>query len=111
MNYERRVLFNNYHLTWMNIHRLYHGNSGVEFLSLVLAQCPAEKLNRQSGKRLTIAAKITVVIVGMSVRVLASFYCEKLDDTETIIPALKGLVTLTALPTFSSSEATSTVQA
>lgn len=47
----------------------------------------------------------------MKVRVLTNFYCEKLDDTETIIPALKGLVTLTDLPTFSSSDATSVVQA
>lgn len=66
---------------------------GVDFLSLVLGLCPSERFNRQS------------------VRVLTNFYCEKLDDTETIIPALKGLVTLTDLPTFSSSDATSVVQA
>ncbi|KAI0333855.1 ARM repeat-containing protein [Cubamyces sp. BRFM 1775] len=60
---------------------------GVEFLSLVLARCPPEKLNRQS------------------VRVLATFYCGKLEDTETIIPALKGLATLTKLPAFASTDA------
>ncbi|KAK0501497.1 ARM repeat-containing protein [Armillaria luteobubalina] len=49
---------------------------GVEFLSLVLDRCPPEKLTRQS------------------VRVLAMFYCSKLEDTETIIPALKGLLSL-----------------
>ncbi|SJL03979.1 uncharacterized protein ARMOST_07336 [Armillaria ostoyae] len=52
---------------------------GVEFLSLVLDRCPPEKLNRQS------------------VRVLATFYCSKLEDTETIIPALKGLLSLSRL--------------
>jgi DNA repair/transcription protein MET18/MMS19 len=88
-----------------------NGNSGVDFLSLVLGRCPPEKLNRQSGTRLTNAAKISVDIGGMQVRVLTSFYCEKLDDTETIIPALRGLASLTTLPTFSSSEATSVVQA
>ncbi|KAI0642252.1 ARM repeat-containing protein [Trametes meyenii] len=60
---------------------------GVEFLSLVLAKCPPEKLNRQS------------------VRVLTTFYCGKLEDTETIIPSLKGLVTLTKLPAFASTDA------
>ncbi|KAK0188708.1 ARM repeat-containing protein [Armillaria mellea] len=49
---------------------------GVDFLSLVLDRCPPEKLSRQS------------------VRVLATFYCNKLEDTETIIPALKGLLSL-----------------
>ncbi|KAK0467221.1 ARM repeat-containing protein [Desarmillaria tabescens] len=52
---------------------------GVEFLSLVLDRCPPEKLNRQS------------------VRVLVTFYCSKLEDTETIIPALKGLLSLSRL--------------
>ncbi|KAK0202783.1 Dos2-interacting transcription regulator of RNA-Pol-II-domain-containing protein [Desarmillaria ectypa] len=51
----------------------------VEFLSLVLDRCPPEKLNRQS------------------VRVLVTFYCNKLEDTETIIPALKGLLSLSRL--------------
>ena len=42
---------------------------------------------------------------------LISFYCEKLSDTETIIPALKGLVTLTALSSFTSEEASTVVEA
>ncbi|KAM6497040.1 ARM repeat-containing protein [Amanita muscaria] len=62
---------------------------GVEFLSSVIARLPSTKFN----------------IASDSVKVLTTFYCEKLDDTETIIPALKGLVTLSALPSFSSSEA------
>ena len=33
------------------------------------------------------------------VRVLVTFYCDKLDDTETIIPALKGLALLSSLST------------
>ncbi|OSD04782.1 ARM repeat-containing protein [Trametes coccinea BRFM310] len=66
---------------------------GVEFLSRVLARCSPEKLNRQA------------------VRVLVSFYCGKLEDTETIVPALKGLVTLTKLPAFTSPDAIEVVQA
>ncbi|GLB41862.1 putative RNAPII transcription regulator C-terminal [Lyophyllum shimeji] len=66
---------------------------GVELLSSVLSRLPTEKLNRQS------------------VRVLTTFYCGKLDDTETIIPALKGLNTLTTLPTCSSTEASSIMEA
>ncbi|KAI0794485.1 ARM repeat-containing protein [Fomes fomentarius] len=66
---------------------------GVEFLSRVLARCPPEKLNRQS------------------VRTLVAFYTGKLDDTETIIPALKGLVTLTKLPAFASTDAVDVVKA
>ena len=42
---------------------------------------------------------------------LISFYCEKLNDTETIIPALKGLVTLTALSSFTSEEASTVIEA
>jgi DNA repair/transcription protein MET18/MMS19 len=84
---------------------------GVDFLSLVLGRCPAEKLNNQSGTDINYAIDVLLDMFGMQVRVLASFYCGKLDDTETIIPALKGLATLTALPTFSSTDATSVVQA
>ncbi|KAG6813856.1 hypothetical protein H0H92_006263 [Tricholoma furcatifolium] len=66
---------------------------GVELLSLTLGRVPAQKLNRQS------------------VRVLSTFYCGKLDDTETTIPALKGLSTLTTVPTCSPDDATSIIQA
>ena len=45
------------------------------------------------------------------VRTLVAFYCGKLEDTETIIPALKGLVTLTKLPLFASSDAIEVIQA
>ncbi|KAI0738521.1 ARM repeat-containing protein [Daedaleopsis nitida] len=66
---------------------------GVEFLSLVLARCPPEKLNRQS------------------VRTLVAFYSGKLEDTETIIPALKGLATLTKLPLLTSIDAVDVAKA
>ncbi|KAF9269073.1 ARM repeat-containing protein [Marasmius fiardii PR-910] len=59
---------------------------GVEFLSSVLGKCSPEKLNRQS------------------VRVLASFYCSKLEDWDTIIPSLQGLAHLTSLPTCTSED-------
>ena len=36
---------------------------------------------------------------------LTTFYCGKLDDTETIVPSLRGLVTLVTLPQFTSSDA------
>ncbi|CCM00251.1 uncharacterized protein FIBRA_02280 [Fibroporia radiculosa] len=66
---------------------------GVDFLSLVLSKCPAEKMNRQS------------------VRVLVAFYCGKLEDTETIVPALKGLVSLTAMPDLTSIDAVEVMKA
>lgn len=39
------------------------------------------------------------------------FFCGKLEDTETIIPALKGLVTLTKLPAFTSIDAVEVIKA
>ncbi|KAI5124282.1 hypothetical protein M0805_005129 [Coniferiporia weirii] len=66
---------------------------GVDFLSQVIGRCPPDKINRQAT------------------RVLVTFYAGKLEDTETIIPALKGLVPLTALPTFSNVDAIDTVKA
>ncbi|KAH7881782.1 ARM repeat-containing protein [Phlebopus sp. FC_14] len=59
---------------------------GVRFLSLVLERCPKDKLNRQA------------------VRVLATFYCSKLEDIETITPALQGLSHLVKFPLLSSSD-------
>ncbi|KAH8075854.1 ARM repeat-containing protein [Cristinia sonorae] len=60
---------------------------GVEFLSLVLEKYPQEKLNRQS------------------VKTLVTFFRGKLDDTETIIPALQGLVSLSAASNLTSQDA------
>ncbi|KAG6381494.1 Dos2-interacting transcription regulator of RNA-Pol-II-domain-containing protein [Boletus reticuloceps] len=59
---------------------------GVQMLSLVIERCPRDKLNRQA------------------VRVLTTFYCSKLEDTETITPALRGLSHLVTFPSFSSLE-------
>ncbi|KAI6113119.1 ARM repeat-containing protein [Pisolithus sp. B1] len=59
---------------------------GVQFLSLVIEGYPKEKLNRQA------------------VHVLVTFYCTKLDDTETITPALKGLSHLVQSPALGSSD-------
>ncbi|EPQ56802.1 hypothetical protein GLOTRDRAFT_128555 [Gloeophyllum trabeum ATCC 11539] len=60
---------------------------GVEFMSAVLSGCPPERFNRQS------------------VKVLVSFLCGQLEDPETVVPALKGLLSLTYLPTFTSGDA------
>ncbi|KAF8967720.1 ARM repeat-containing protein [Flammula alnicola] len=65
---------------------------GVEFLSLVVARLPKEKLNRQS------------------VRVLTAFFAGKLDDAVTIKPALSGLTTLACLPILSPAEVTIIVE-
>ncbi|KAI5995445.1 ARM repeat-containing protein [Pisolithus albus] len=59
---------------------------GVQFLSLVIEGCPKEKLNRQA------------------VHVLVTFYRTKLDDTETITPALEGLSHLVRSPALGSSD-------
>ncbi|KAJ4473637.1 ARM repeat-containing protein, partial [Lentinula aciculospora] len=66
---------------------------GVEFLSAVLSRCPPEKLNRQAA------------------RVLTSFYCSKLEDSETVVPALKGLASLTKLPSSTSEDVPSILDA
>ncbi|KAF5377797.1 hypothetical protein D9757_008093 [Collybiopsis confluens] len=58
----------------------------VELLSAVLSRCPADKLNRQAAK------------------VLTTFYCSKMEDTETVVPALKGLASLTKLPSSTSED-------
>ncbi|KAF8489304.1 ARM repeat-containing protein [Gautieria morchelliformis] len=65
----------------------------VDFLSTVLTRCPASKINRQSA------------------HVLTAFYCDKLDDTDTIIPALKGFVPLTSNASFTSDDAVLTIKA
>ena len=44
-------------------------------------------------------------------RVLVTFYCGKLDDAETIIPALKGLTTLANLPTCTSGDVEDIIRA
>ncbi|CAE6485127.1 unnamed protein product [Rhizoctonia solani] len=43
-------------------------------------------------------------------RVLTTFYCEKIQDADTVVPALDGLLTLTSLPTFGANEAKDTAQ-
>ncbi|GJE98061.1 Dos2-interacting transcription regulator of RNA-Pol-II-domain-containing protein [Phanerochaete sordida] len=68
-------------------------SKGVEFLAQVIAQCPSERMNRQA------------------VKVLVLFMCSKLEDTETIIPALKGLVSLVTQPAFTSVDAVDVVKA
>ncbi|KAG1876711.1 ARM repeat-containing protein [Suillus subalutaceus] len=59
---------------------------GVEFLSSVLGRCPHERLNLQA------------------IRVLTTFYCSKLEDLDTIIPALNGLTHLVKFPNIQSAE-------
>ncbi|KAH9990918.1 ARM repeat-containing protein [Russula vinacea] len=55
-------------------------NKGVEFLALVVSKCPPENFNLQS------------------IKVLIAFFASKLEDTETIIPALKGLLAVVRIP-------------
>ncbi|KAL5536863.1 hypothetical protein ACEPAF_686 [Sanghuangporus sanghuang] len=68
-------------------------SKGVDLLSRVIERCPPERINRQAT------------------RVLVSFYSGKLEDPETVIPALKGLVSLTSLPTYSDPDAVESVKA
>ncbi|GAB1518385.1 hypothetical protein RhiTH_001444 [Rhizoctonia solani] len=63
---------------------------GIRLLSHVISQCQSERISKQST------------------RVLTTFYLEKIQDADTIIPALDGLLTLTSLPTFGTNEATDT---
>ncbi|KIJ55124.1 hypothetical protein M422DRAFT_23773 [Sphaerobolus stellatus SS14] len=61
-------------------------SKGVDLLSSVLSQCPDQKITKQSAHVLTI------------------FYCDKLEDSDTLIPALKGLESLTSKSAFSSED-------
>ncbi|KAJ3732077.1 Dos2-interacting transcription regulator of RNA-Pol-II-domain-containing protein [Lentinula guzmanii] len=76
---------------------------GVEFLSAVLGRCPPEKMNRQAGMKYINLYK-DIAQRGILARVLTSFYCSKLEDSETVVPALKGLASLTKLQASSTSE-------
>ena len=42
---------------------------------------------------------------------MVKFMCDKLDDTETIIPALKGLASLVTQPAFGSIDAVDVMKA
>lgn len=65
---------------------------GIKLLSNTISQCQPERVSKQST------------------RVLTTFYCEKIQDADTVIPALDGLLTLASLPTFGANEATDTAQ-
>ncbi|TFK26217.1 ARM repeat-containing protein [Coprinopsis marcescibilis] len=66
---------------------------GVELLSLILERLPPATLNRPTT------------------RTLVGFYCNKLEDSETIIPALQGLETLVTLSNFGGPEASTVAEA
>ena len=42
---------------------------------------------------------------------LVNFYCNKLEDSETVMPAVKGFLPLAALPTYTTSDAIDTINA
>ncbi|CAE6482007.1 unnamed protein product [Rhizoctonia solani] len=65
---------------------------GIKLLSNTISQCQPERISKQST------------------RVLTTFYCEKIQDADTVIPALDGLLTLASLPTFGANEAKDTAQ-
>ncbi|KDN47119.1 hypothetical protein RSAG8_03896, partial [Rhizoctonia solani AG-8 WAC10335] len=65
---------------------------GIRLLSNTISRCQPERISKQSTRALT------------------TFYCEKIQDADTVIPALDGLLTLTSLPTFGSGEAKDTAQ-
>ncbi|KAH7335417.1 ARM repeat-containing protein [Rhizoctonia solani] len=65
---------------------------GIKLLSNTISQCQSERISKQST------------------RVLTTFYCEKIQDADTVIPALDGLLTLASLPTFGANEAKDTAQ-
>ncbi|KAG9001211.1 hypothetical protein FRB90_011657 [Tulasnella sp. 427] len=70
-----------------------HRSRGIELLSAVLERCPPERLDKHST------------------HVLLTFYEQKLDDSDTVIPALHGLLSLVSLPTFTPSDAATLFQA
>lgn len=84
---------------------------GVELLSSVLEKCPANRVNIQASELFSFAVSNDLQSHYLLIaRVLVNFYCGKLDDSDTVIPALKGLVPLCKLPTFTSSDAIQTIE-
>lgn len=83
---------------------------GVEFLSLVLANCTPESLTEKTS---AIALHRLLPIMNPSdlAHRLSVFYCSKLEDTETIIPALKGLISLAKLSSCTAEDAIIIVKA
>ena len=78
---------------------------GVDLLSQVIDRTPSDKLNRQAGGFYLCRSSHLYVLIYALVRVLTTFMCDKLDDTETIIPALKALKALVSKDAFVASEA------
>ncbi|KDQ18893.1 hypothetical protein BOTBODRAFT_28377 [Botryobasidium botryosum FD-172 SS1] len=66
---------------------------GVGLLSDVLSRCPREKVTRQH------------------VNVLVAFYIAKLEDTDTVIPSLRGLLPLASFPQLGAADAVTIVKA
>ncbi|EJD43759.1 ARM repeat-containing protein [Auricularia subglabra TFB-10046 SS5] len=59
---------------------------GVTLLASIVGRLPPAQMNRHAT------------------RTMLAFFTQKLEDTETIIPALNGILKLTALPTFLASD-------
>jgi len=85
--------------------------AGVQFLSLIIERCPKDKLNRQAGTSFMITPAFAASNSHTPVHVLATFYCSKLEDTETITPALKGLSHLVKSPSLASSDVPDVINA
>lgn len=77
----------------------------------MIEQCPPPKINRQSSTQANVTIIVSVLTLDFVARVLVTFYTERLDDSDTVIPALKGLLCLSQLPTFTAIEATEVFQA
>jgi DNA repair/transcription protein MET18/MMS19 len=77
---------------------LRHHPTGVEFLALVVGKCPPESFNIHSG--VCYVAEVVFYLRSFNdlVKVLVAFFASKLEDTETIIPALKGILAITRIP-------------
>ncbi|THH09922.1 hypothetical protein EW145_g1685 [Phellinidium pouzarii] len=74
----------------------------------------AERLVRTwiaSGRDEELVQTVSDISSGQSTLLNVVKALDKLEDIETVIPALKGLVPLTALPTFSNADAVDTIRA
>ena len=55
--------------------------------------------------RFALGASLSARSCLAQVKVLVTFFISKLEDTDTIVPALKGLVSLSSRPTFTDLDA------
>lgn len=109
MNYAQRVRpFPSQ--TW-TLHPIYLVNQVLDFCRPYYIKAISQRIVRQVSHNPFSSSWLRLKVSRSSVHALTLFYCGKLDDTETIVPALDGLVALSKQPNLSSEDAVAVIRA